>query len=263
MMRVPVARPQPTRQLPARDRGGVKEIYVPEDTRKRRHIEEDESDDSEAKKRGKQFDTSPQKRTATPQITLSSDPKGALLATHAAIPPHSPHSLEYALCDTDSTRPQKAPKSVTHGPRRGAGAGIIDELLNAFPCAPESLTRFWRRYMVCAALRCRLRVRMLCGTWQFDKAARKIVATRATHPDARLANEQGYRVPSYRTYYIALLEVHKTYYADVSDDLTATDLDQKEKKRQTRRLRRVAYAKLSKEARLVGVKPWLWQDMDV
>ena len=36
-------------------------------------------------------------------------------------------------------RPAEAHKSITFGPRRGAGAGIIDELLNAYPCSSESL----------------------------------------------------------------------------------------------------------------------------
>jgi len=45
----------------------------------------------------------------------------------------------------------------------------------------------------------------------------------------------------------------------VDNDLTADDLDEKEKARQTRRLRRTAYAKLSPEAKLLVVKPWLWR----
>lgn len=126
-------------------------------------------------------------------------------------------------------------------------------------CEWAAFVRYWQRYMVCAALRCRLRARMLCGTWQFDRAVGKIMATRATQPDARLANNAGARMPCCKGYYSALLKAHQEYYADVDNDLTADDLDEKEKARQTRRLRRTAYAKLSPEAKLLVVKPWLWR----
>jgi len=46
-----------------------------------------------------------------------------------------------------------------------------------------------------------------------------------------------------RTFYAALLAAHREYFRDVGSELTADDLDEKEKRRQTRRIRRVAYAK--------------------
>jgi len=46
-----------------------------------------------------------------------------------------------------------------------------------------------------------------------------------------------------RTFYAALLDAHREYFRDVGSELNADDLDEKEKRRQTRRIRRVAYAK--------------------
>ena len=122
-------------------------------------------------------------------------------------------------------------------------------------CQWQTLVKYWRRYIVCAALRCRLRARMLVGKWQFDAGAGKIKENRA---ESRADRLQDRRVTPCRTFYAALLDAHREYFRDVGSELTADDLDEKEKRRQTRRIRRVAYAKLSKREKAVGVNPRMW-----
>ena len=81
---------------------------------------------------------------------------------------------------------------------------------------------YWRRYMVCAAMRCRLRARVL---------------RRATRLDAQGASVR--RAPD--GLYATLLKEHRDYWADVDMYLSATDLDANELRKQRRRLRQKRY----------------------
>ena len=90
-----------------------------------------------------------------------------------------------------------------------SGGRIIDD---------KRLTVYWQRYMVCAAIRCRLRARVLRGKTR-----------------AQIA--KGGEAPAGDAYK-SMLAAYQAYYADVDDQLTANDLDDKEKAIQRRQARR-------------------------
>jgi hypothetical protein len=94
-------------------------------------------------------------------------------------------------------------------------------------------TVYWQRYMVCAAMRCRLRARVLRG------ATRAQIARDASAP----AGDD----------YTRLLKEHREYYAPV--ELTADDLDPVERRRQERLGRRERYAALE-DAKVWGFSLW-------
>ena len=127
---------------------------------------------------------------------------------------------------------------------------VVDMLKKAGrTCAWSEFTKLWQRYMVCAAMRCRLRARLLLGKWRYGPpTAAKPKQTLWPRPACA-------RVRSCLPYYEALLQVHNAYSADVSAGLSAPNLDEKERKAQERTLRRKRYAELSREAKLVGVNP--------
>ena len=87
----------------------------------------------------------------------------------------------------------------------------------------EQLAIYWRRYMVCAKFRCRLLAKVRRGATRRAKAGVQ---------KALVLVDAGY--------YGALMQAHREYYAPVQ--LTATDLDDKEARRQTRDQRRLRYA---------------------
>jgi hypothetical protein len=91
-------------------------------------------------------------------------------------------------------------------------------------------TRSWQRYMVCAAMRCRLRARFLRGQTRAQCAA-------------------GAAAPAGDDY-SRLLAEHRAYYAPVT--LTADDLEPAERRRQERQARRERYAALEER------KVWGW-----
>ena len=84
-------------------------------------------------------------------------------------------------------------------------------------------TMWWRRYMVCAAMRCRLRARVRRGKG----------SNPGQHAEAAKVRTD---------YYKDLLAEHRAYYAPVN--LTAADLDPEEKRRQVLQGRKDRYAAL-------------------
>ena len=87
----------------------------------------------------------------------------------------------------------------------------------------EQLATYWRRYMVCAKFRCRLRAKVLRGATRRAKEGVQKALAQVLEGD----------------YYKNLMRVHREYYAPVK--LTAEDLDEKERRRQTREQRRLRY----------------------
>ena len=112
-------------------------MYVPADTRIAERCMSEVSD----RKKPKLFDTTAARKRAMPQplqLPLAS-PTGAPAAAFPppALPLYS--CLPRISLAGPSPPPRVAPKTVTFGPQRGAGGGIIDEVLNVFPCGPESM----------------------------------------------------------------------------------------------------------------------------
>ena len=74
-------------------------------------------------------------RAKTPQVRRA-------LNKYASAPPQRALADECVFVPPSCSarpRPKEPPKSITYGPRGGAGGGIIDEMLNDFPCSQGSL----------------------------------------------------------------------------------------------------------------------------
>jgi hypothetical protein len=89
----------------------------------------------------------------------------------------------------------------------------------------DDFNTYWRRYMVCAAMRCRLLARARRG-------ATRGFAELPARTQAKVRKPEGYAAK--------LLKEYHAYWADVGP-LSATDLDEQEARRQRRELRRERY----------------------
>lgn len=98
---------------------------------------------------------------------------------------------------------------------------------------------YWRRYMVCAAMRCRLRARSRRGVGGAVVSGKYVLKQQRPAPAGNL--------------YAKLLADHKAYWASVDEYLTAEDLGDMEKARQQRRLRRLRFCGVELEK---GMGAW-------
>lgn len=86
----------------------------------------------------------------------------------------------------------------------------------------DDYSKYWCRYMVCAAMRCRLLARVRMGKQRAPTTARERLAVAAAEKP--------------KGYYKQMLTDYHAYYAPV--ELTADDLEEDEKRRQERSARR-------------------------
>ena len=92
-------------------------------------------------KKPKLFDTTAARKRAPTNAAAAGFPDGCARRRFPTSSPAivfmlAPHLFSLA---GPSPPPRVAPKTVAFGPSRGAGGGIIDELLNVYPCGPESI----------------------------------------------------------------------------------------------------------------------------
>jgi hypothetical protein len=106
----------------------------------------------------------------------------------------------------------------------------------------DDYSKYWQRYMVCAAMRCRLRARVRrCAQGKgkyFDPARKSATAEQKANADAAAVRPG---------YYADLLAEYHAYYS-VPVEYTAEDLDEEEKRRQLLSARKGKWAKSVRES---------------
>ena len=115
--------------------------------------------------------------------------------------------------------------------------------------------RYWRRYMVVAAIRCRLRARMLCGNVYLPDTDKLGLGQRQPWPRGarRMEFQQG--VKNSRDLFKDLAKIHTEYYRVGAELVVPQDLSKDEEKLQRRAARREFYRSLERDDRLLRTDP--------